>query len=284
MTSAGFNRRMRKTACPVVWKGCGAQSPQPHPIKRYCNVGVPELDEGTDIDGISVMNTQVILALDVPSRDEALTVLDRTGPQLKWVKIGLQLFTRYGPGLVEEVAGKGYSVLLDLKLHDIPNTVARAVQSLAQLPIQLLTVHASGGPEMLRQAEQACREHASGLPLLAVTVLTSLDDHELRAVGCERSPRDEVRLLVRMASEKGIKGFVCSPLETALLRKDLGEDVLLVTPGVRPRGVDSDEQKRVTTPAEAGRAGASHIVVGRPLLRASRPAEVLAAIQDELAS
>ncbi len=228
------------------------------------------------------MKTEVILALDVPSRDEAFSVLDRIGPDLKWVKIGLQLFTRYGPALVEEVAAKGYSVFLDLKLHDIPNTVARAIQSLGNLPIQLLTVHASGGPEMLRQAEQACREQTSGLRLLAVTVLTSLDDHEMRAIGFDRTPREQVRRLARMAAENGIKGFVCSPLETAMLRQELGNEALLVTPGVRPGGTETDEQKRVTSPADAGRAGANYIVVGRPLLRASRPAEVLAAIQEEL--
>ncbi len=228
------------------------------------------------------MNCDVVLALDVESREAARETLDRIGPELKWVKIGLQLFTRYGPDFVDEIAELGYSLFLDLKLHDIPNTVAGAVQSISTLPVQLLTVHALGGPAMLEAAERARADRAPNLRLLAVTVLTSMDADQLKAAGIDRDPLDLTRELARMANRCGIDGFVCSPRETAALREDLGADAFLVTPGVRPAGSSADEQKRVTTPAEAAAAGANLIVVGRPLLRAERPAEVLAAIRNEL--
>ncbi len=230
------------------------------------------------------MKCDVILALDVPTRDDARAVLDRMGPDLRWVKIGLQLFTRHGPELVEEVADRGYSVFLDLKLHDIPNTVAKAVASLGSLPVRLLTVHASGGSEMLRRAEEARQTHAPELKLLAVTVLTSLDRAGLKEVGIEAAPPDQVRRLARLAAACGVGGLVCSPLETADLRDELGAGVTLVTPGIRLPGDSADEQKRITTPAEAARAGADFIVMGRPLLRAEKPAEVLAAVREQLAS
>lgn len=228
------------------------------------------------------MKCELILALDVETREEALSLLHRVGPELKTVKIGLQMFTRYGPSLIEKVAALGYGIFLDLKLHDIPNTVAKAVQSLASLPISLLTVHASGGSEMLAAAEEARRTHAPDLTLLAVTVLTSMDQAGLSQIGVSSPPDEQVRRLAKLAGSAGISGIVCSPLELPLLRQEMGEEILLVTPGIRPGGSATHEQKRVLTPAEAAAAGASRIVVGRPILQAPDPREAVRSILAEL--
>jgi orotidine-5'-phosphate decarboxylase len=209
-----------------------------------------------------------ILALDLPDRQAALGCLDELTDSVRWVKIGLQLFTRYGPDFVEEVASRGYRVFLDLKLHDIPNTVAKAVESLAALPIELLTLHSCGGSEMLRWAVKARDASKPDLRLLAVTVLTSMDADGLAEVGVANSPALQVELLANMSLSAGVDGLVCSPLELAALRGIVGDKPLLVTPGVRPVGSDSNEQKRIMTPEEAIRAGTSYMVVGRPVLAA----------------
>lgn len=213
-----------------------------------------------------------------------MRLLDRVGGELRWIKLGLQLFTRHGPGLVERVAARGYKVFLDLKLHDIPNTVASAVDSLAQLPIDLLTIHASGGSEMCRAAEEVRRKRRPGMTLLAVTVLTSLDDTGLREIGVNDGAGPHVGRLARLAIDAGVGGLVCSPLELPLLRKQLGVTPVIVTPGVRPVGASLDEQKRVMTPEEAARAGASYIVVGRPILQAEDPAATARGIRSALAA
>lgn len=230
------------------------------------------------------MKCDLILALDVPDDAEAMAVLDRLGDSIGHVKIGLQLFTRYGPDFVSRVADRGYRIFLDLKLHDIPNTVASAVQSLARLPIDLLTIHTCGGAEMMRRAEQTRREHAPKLTLLGVTVLTSLDAPDLAATGIADTVSGQVLRLARLASECGVGGLVCSPLELPLLRTELDANLILVTPGVRPAGSAPDEQKRVLTPAEAARAGSTFIVVGRPILRAADPAAAARAVTRELAA
>jgi orotidine-5'-phosphate decarboxylase len=226
----------------------------------------------------------LILALDVPDESQAMNLLDRVGGELRWVKIGLQLFTRHGPGLVERVAARGYRIFLDLKLHDIPNTVASAVESLSNLPIDLLTIHAGGGSEMCRAAEEARRKRRPGLTLLAVTVLTSLDDAGLREIGVAATSEQQVLRLARLATAAGVGGLVCSPLELPLLRRELGPTPVIVTPGVRPSGAAADEQKRVLTPREAAESGASYIVVGRPILRAADPAAATRAVRSELAA
>lgn len=233
---------------------------------------------------LSFVKCDLILALDVPDETQAMAMLDRVGHDLRWVKIGLQLFTRYGPGFVERVAARGYRIFLDLKLHDIPNTVASAVASLAPLPIDLLTIHAGGGSEMCRAAEEARRQHKPALTLLAVTVLTSLDDAGLRELGVTASSEQHVLRLARLATSAGVGGLVCSPLELPLLRRELGAGPVIVTPGVRPTGAASDEQKRILTPEEAARAGASYIVVGRPILKAADPAATARAVCVELAA
>lgn len=228
------------------------------------------------------MATELILVLDLPDRDETDRVLDRVGSSVHWVKIGLQLFTRYGPSIVESVAARGYRIFLDLKLHDIPNTVARAVDSLSQLPISMLTLHASGGSEMMRWALDAQRTNRSDLLLLGVTVLTSTDQAGLEETGVSATPADQVNRLADLAISAGMKGLVCSPLELAGLRQRFGPGIALVTPGIRPAGSDLNEQKRVMTPREAMKAGASHIVVGRPILRANDPALAARSILTEL--
>jgi len=225
---------------------------------------------------------QLILALDLETREEALAMLDRLGESLKWVKVGLQLFTTYGPDFVREVADRGYRVFLDLKLHDIPNTVAKAVQSIATLPVDLLTLHASGGGEMLQWANRARADHAPKLNLLAVTVLTSMDEAQLRSLKIDSTTEDQVLHLADISLEAGIQGLVCSSLELGPLRNRFGHGPIIVTPGIRPAGSTADEQKRVMTPAAAAAAGSSYIVVGRPILKAADPAAAAQSIQADL--
>ncbi|MFP4069177.1 MAG: orotidine-5'-phosphate decarboxylase [Verrucomicrobiota bacterium] len=225
---------------------------------------------------------ELILALDLDSRENALHLLRSLGDSLGWVKIGLQRFTADGPDFVREVADMGYRVFLDLKLHDIPNTVAKAVQSISRLPVDLLTLHAAGGAEMIEWAEKSRAEHAPGLSLLAVTVLTSMDSAQLRALNVAADPEAQVRHLAGLSLQAGAQGLVCSSLELAPLRAAFGDGPIMVTPGIRPKGADADEQKRIMTPADAAAAGSNYIVVGRPILRAPDPAAAARAIQAEL--
>lgn len=231
---------------------------------------------------MSETKTDIILALDVADRAAAEVVLDRVAGHLNWVKIGLQLFTREGPSVVEAVAGRGFKVFLDLKLHDIPNTVASAVQSLASLPVELLTLHAAGGGEMLRAAVEARNSSGAVMRLLAVTVLTSMDDAGLAEIGMAGPAASAVERLAGVALGAGVDGLVCSPLELEILRPKFGAKPLLVTPGVRPASSSRDEQKRVMTPAAAAAAGASFLVIGRPILQAADVAAAVAGIWAEI--
>ena len=229
------------------------------------------------------MACDLILALDVPTREEAAPILRQLRGELRWVKIGLQMFTAYGPDYVREIAGLGFNIFLDLKLHDIPNTVAKAVESLAPLPIQMLTLHTAGGGEMMRAARAAQQKHNPTLLLLGVTVLTSMDSAGLGEIGVTASSADQVVRLGRLAADAGLRGLVCSPLEVGLLRQKLPADMQLITPGIRPANdAGSDDQKRVMSPAEAARVGSSYIVVGRPILKAADPAAAARAILAEL--
>ncbi len=211
-----------------------------------------------------------------------MPVLKRLSGTVRWVKVGLEMFTACGPDCVRQVADAGFDVFLDLKLHDIPNTVARAVESAAKLPIRMLTLHTAGGREMLSRAVQAQRDHAPDLLLLGVTVLTSLSASDLAAVGVVDAPSAQVVRLGRLAVDAGLRGLVCSPLEIAPLRAALPADVALVTPGIRPRDSGADDQSRVMTPADAARAGASYLVVGRPIFNAADPVAAARAILSEL--
>ncbi len=231
------------------------------------------------------MSCDLILALDVPTREEAAPILRQLRGQLRWVKLGLQMFTAYGPTYVREVTGMGFDVFLDLKLHDIPNTVAKAVESLGPLPIKMLTLHTSGGGEMMRAAVAAQQKTNPNLLLLGVTVLTSTDAAGLHEIGVTASPADQVARLGQLATDSGLRGLVCSPLEVELLRRTLPPSTQLITPGIRPASeAGADDQKRVMTPADAARAGSSYIVVGRPILQAADPAAAARAILAELQS
>lgn len=224
---------------------------------------------------------RVIVPLDVESSDEALTWVDRLGDQGEFYKVGLELYTRAGPEVVRELIDRGKRVFLDLKLHDIPNTVAGAVRAASDLGVDLLTVHASGGPTML---DAAARARSGGLRLLAVTVLTSLSPDEMSTVwGREiRSVREEVGRLAVLAQEAGMDGIVASALEASWVRSQVGDDFMIVTPGIRPAGADRGDQSRVATPTDAIRAGADYLVVGRPITQAADPAAALAAVIEEV--
>lgn len=226
------------------------------------------------------LGNRLIVALDVSTREQVEELLARLAGVPSWVKIGLELFTSLGPSIVEEVARRGHSVMLDLKLHDIPETVARATAAVANLGAGLCTVHASGGRHML----EAAAAGAGAMRILAVTVLTSLDEADLVEIG-ELGPIEA--LVVRralLATRAGCGGVVASPNEVAALRREISPSAWIVTPGVRPLGAATGDQKRVTTPAAARRAGADLVVVGRPIRDAADPAAMAQAIVDELAA
>lgn len=225
---------------------------------------------------------RVAVALDVASAAQAMSLLDTLGDRCSWVKVGMELFYAEGPGVVRQMRDRGLQVFLDLKLHDIPNTVAHAVQALARHDVQLLTVHAQGGREMLQAAQQATTDWG-GPKLLAVTVLTSMDDATLPDVGIEPPASAQVSRLARLAMECGLHGLVCSPLETALLRQTLGDRPFIVTPGIRQTSSAADDQKRTASVESAIRSGSSMLVVGRPVTRASDPAAALDALLEEVA-
>ena len=225
---------------------------------------------------------QLILALDMEDKAESLALLDRLENSLDWVKVGLQMFTRYGPGLVDEIAAKGYKIFLDLKLHDIPNTVASAIKSLANCPVDMLTLHASGGAEMISTAKQARDDSPSQAKLVAVTILTSFNQSQLAQIGMATPIPEQVQALGGLAIESGADGLVCSPHEITPLRNKIGGSPLLITPGIRPAGSAAGDQKRIMTPGEAASLGSSFIVVGRPILKAEDPKQANLAIQAEL--
>lgn len=226
---------------------------------------------------------RLIVALDVPGAPAALDLVARLEGTCQWFKVGLELFVAAGPTVLEPLVARGHSIFLDLKFHDIPNTVAGAVRSAAKLGARLLTVHALGGPAMLMAARAALEGVADPPELLAVTMLTSMDAAQAGAVGLAKTPADEVELLARMGMQAGLRGFVCSPEEVGKLRALTGPEGVLVIPGIRPAGAEMGDQKRVATPADALRNGASYLVVGRPITQAARPAEAAEAILKEMA-
>ena len=229
------------------------------------------------------MPCDLILVLDAPSPRDVAPTLRRLAGRVRWAKVGLEMYTAGGPDAVREVAGLGFNVFLDLKLHDIPNTVARAVESAARLPVKMLTLHTAGGGEMMRRAVQAQQQSAPHLLLLGVTVLTSLGEDDLRATGVSATPEAQVVRLAKLAVVSGLGGLVCSPLELPALRAQLPRQVKLVTPGIRPAGAaGGDDQVRVMTPAEAARAGADFVVVGRPIFKAPDPLAAAEAILEEI--
>jgi orotidine-5'-phosphate decarboxylase len=233
---------------------------------------------------VAAARQRLIVALDVPDLASAATLVNRLDRVCSWFKVGMELFTAAGPQAVELLTARGHSVFLDLKFCDIPNTVAGAVRSAAALGVRLLTVHAAGGPAMLEAAQNALAGLADPPQLLAVTLLTSMDQAQCAAVGFERAPAAQVELLARMGLAAGIRGFVCSPQEVAALRALTGPESILVVPGIRPAGAQVGDQKRIATPADALRNGASSLVVGRPITQAPDPAAAAQAILEEMAA
>lgn len=230
------------------------------------------------------MPCDLILVLDAQSPREVAPTLRPLQGIVRWVKVGLEMYTACGPDAVREIAGMGFNVFLDLKLHDIPNTVAKAVESAAKLPIGMLTLHTCGGREMMQWAVKAQQQHAPNLLLLGVTVLTSMSAAGLAETGVAASPEKQVVHLGRLAAESGLRGLVCSPLEIAPLRAALPPEIALVTPGIRPQDAKADDQTRIMTPREAANAGATYIVVGRPIFKAPDPVAAARAILAELGS
>jgi len=226
---------------------------------------------------------RLIVALDVPGAEAAEEMVRQLEGACQWFKVGLELFAAAGPAVVEALTARGVSVFLDLKFHDIPNTVAGAVRSAAGLGARMMTVHAAGGPAMLAAARAALDGVADPPQLLAVTVLTSMDAEQLKATGVTLSPAEQAELLARMGWEAGIRGFVCSPQEVAALRALTGAEGVLVVPGIRPAGAASGDQKRLSTPADALSAGANYLVVGRPITQSPDPAQAAEAILQEMA-
>jgi orotidine-5'-phosphate decarboxylase len=225
---------------------------------------------------------RLIVALDFPDAVAALACADQLAGSVSWFKVGLELYLAAGERIVRDLKQRGHSVFLDLKLHDIPNTAASAVRSLAQLEPDMLTVHAAGGRAMLNAAADAARSLPHPPRLLAVTVLTSMDTAALAETGVPSSPVEQVLRLARLAAECGIEGMVCSPAEAAALRSALPK-ALLVTPGIRPAGADAGDQKRIATPQFALAAGASMLVIGRPITAAADPKAAAQAILSDMA-
>lgn len=222
------------------------------------------------------------MALDFPSSPPALELVSRLENLVPWFKVGLELYLSAGNQIVHTLKSRGYSVFLDLKLHDIPNTVAGAVRSVADAGADMLTIHACGGPAMLTAAAEAADKLASPPKLLAVSVLTSMDAHQLHAIGITGTPAEQVLRLAGLASQAGISGLVASPEEVAQLRAAFPK-LTLVIPGIRPAGSAVGDQKRIATPAAAVAAGADFLVIGRPITQAADPAAAAGAILDEIA-
>jgi len=219
---------------------------------------------------------RVIVALDYDNQEQALSFVDQLDPSLCKVKVGKEMFTLFGPEFVKSLVAKGFDVFLDLKFHDIPNTVGKACKAAAELGVWMVNVHASGGLPMMQAAKEGIAQSSRPeTKLIAVTVLTSMDQSQLSGVIDNVTPEQQVLRLASLTAQAGLDGVVCSAKEAAMLRNEIGEDFLLVTPGIRPKGSDAGDQKRVMTPPEAINSGVSYLVMGRPITQASEPMDVL---------
>lgn len=228
-------------------------------------------------------SNRIIVALDDADASRALGLVERLQPSRCRLKVGKEAFTRFGPSFVESLQARGFEVFLDLKFHDIPNTVAGACAAAAELGVWMVNVHVSGGRRMIEAARNRLEQVSRPPLLIGVTLLTSLGPDDLTAIGCPGEPLERVRLLAELGQSAGLDGVVCSPLEAAAVRAVCGPDFVLVTPGVRPAGSARDDQMRVMTPPEAIAAGADHLVIGRPITAAPDPLMALAAIETSLA-
>ncbi|WP_300524093.1 orotidine-5'-phosphate decarboxylase [Alcanivorax sp.] len=229
------------------------------------------------------ISSPVIVALDYPDAARALAMADQLDPGKVRVKVGKEIFTRSGPAIVEGLHSKGFEVFLDLKFHDIPNTVAGAVAAAADLGVWMVNVHASGGQRMMEAAANAIANHANRPHLIAVTVLTSMEAVDLEQVGVMDEPNVQVRRLAELAKRSGMDGVVCSAREATMLKEACGRQFELVTPGIRPAGADAGDQRRVLTPVQARDAGVDYMVIGRPITQAAEPTRVVDEILQSLA-
>lgn len=229
------------------------------------------------------MNKRIVVALDFAHPNEALKFVDTLDPQQCRVKVGKELFTAGGPDLIAALHSRNFDVFLDLKFHDIPNTVAKAVVAAAELGVWMVNVHASGGAAMLKAARAALDPFGEKAPLLiAVTVLTSMSAEELEQLGVQRPLQEHVLALAKLAADCGLDGVVCSAQEAALIKAEIGQDFVLVTPGIRPVGSASHDQQRIMTPSQAVAAGVDYLVMGRPIRESKDPVATLSAIADEI--
>jgi len=227
---------------------------------------------------------RVVVALDFDKKADALSFVDRINPADARLKVGKEMFTYFGPEFVKQLTGKGFDVFLDLKFHDIPNTVAKAVTAAADLGVWMVNVHASGGTQMMTKAKAALDAYGSDAPLLmAVTVLTSMGQEDLDGLGIKKTPAEQVMSLAKLTQQSGLDGVVCSAWEAEALKTNLGGDFKLITPGIRPAGSASDDQKRIMTPKQAIDVGVDYLVVGRPITKAEDPAQVLREINASIA-
>ncbi|MFQ3353947.1 MAG: orotidine-5'-phosphate decarboxylase [Polaribacter sp.] len=231
---------------------------------------------------MTTVKSNVIVALDYDNKHSALTLADRLDPKYCRVKVGKELFTAAGPAVVKELSDRSFDVFLDLKFHDIPNTVAKALSAAADLGVWMANVHASGGSRMMSAAKQALDNSGSDMLLIGVTVLTSMDTSDLEEVGIKRTLSDQVLHLASMTKDSGLDGVVCSAQEARTLKEALGEDFKLVTPGIRLANSAADDQRRIVTPADAMALGSDYLVIGRPITQSADPLATLLEINRSL--
>ena len=230
-----------------------------------------------------MLDQKVIVALDYDNQADALAFVDRIDPSSCRLKVGKEMFTLFGPDFVKELHKRGFSVFLDLKFHDIPNTCSKAVRAAAELGVWMVNVHASGGERMMAASREILEPYGKDRPLLiGVTVLTSMEQSDLAGIGLDVAPQDQVIRLAALTKNSGLDGVVCSAQEATMLKKELGKEFKLVTPGIRPTGSAVGDQKRIMTPSDAIYAGSDYLVIGRPITQAENPAQVLTAINQDL--
>jgi len=232
-----------------------------------------------------MIDQKVIVALDYDNLADALAFVDRIDPASCRLKVGKEMFTLFGPDFVKELHKRGFSVFLDLKFHDIPNTCSKAVRAAAEMGVWMVNVHASGGERMMAASRQILEPYGNDRPLLiGVTVLTSMEQPDLAGIGLDMAPKEQVIRLANLTKNAGLDGVVCSAHESSMLKAELGSEFKLITPGIRPAGSDQGDQRRIMTPVEAIQAGSDYLVIGRPITQASDPAAVLAAINATLSN
>ncbi|QUM78608.1 orotidine-5'-phosphate decarboxylase [Moritella sp. 24] len=232
-----------------------------------------------------MQDSKVVVALDYADEASALNFVDKINPSQCRLKVGKEMFTLFGPEFVRKLVARDFDVFLDLKFHDIPNTVAKAVAAAAELGVWMVNVHACGGKRMMEAAKAALVPYGDKAPILiAVTVLTSMEQEDLAQMGVNITPAEQVIRLAKLTKESGLDGVVCSSQEASMLKKELGSDFQLITPGIRPAGSAAGDQRRIMTPVEAVAAGSDYLVIGRPITQAESPMEVLTAINTSLES